>query len=131
MVNPSPNPEISLYALMAYYLRFLRQKHKMTQTQVGQLINCTKSQVSKYEGGTRQLDEHECAVLDKAWDTGGLFTILLRFAKLGVDPNWLHPGDPRGRAASHRRGRCVYLLRTAQRPPSGIRGDQPQRRPCH
>ncbi|MEU8799331.1 helix-turn-helix transcriptional regulator [Spirillospora sp. NPDC048819] len=88
MVNPSPNPEISLYALMAYYLRFLRQKHKMTQTQVGQLINCTKSQVSKYEGGTRQLDEHECAVLDKAWDTGGLFTILLHYAKLGVDPNW-------------------------------------------
>jgi hypothetical protein len=27
-------------------------------------------------------------VLDKAWDTGGLFTYLLGYAKLGVDPNW-------------------------------------------
>ncbi|MFI0367855.1 helix-turn-helix transcriptional regulator [Actinomadura sp. 1N219] len=88
MVNPSPDPELSLYALMAYYLRFLRLKHKMTQSQVGQIINCTKGQVSKYESGTRQLDEHECAALDQAWDTGGLFTILLRYAKLGVDPNW-------------------------------------------
>ncbi|MDL4819730.1 DUF5753 domain-containing protein [Actinomadura opuntiae] len=48
----------------------------------------TKSQVSKYEGGTRQLDEREAAILDQLWDTGGLFTILLRYAKLGVDPNW-------------------------------------------
>ncbi|WP_165978048.1 helix-turn-helix domain-containing protein [Actinomadura darangshiensis] len=88
MVNPSPNPDISLYALMAYYLRFLRLKRNMTQTQVGRIINCTKSQVSKYEVGTRQLDELECAALDKAWDTGGLFTILLRYARLGFDPNW-------------------------------------------
>ncbi|MGH3243595.1 MAG: DUF5753 domain-containing protein, partial [Spirillospora sp.] len=56
--------------------------------QVGLIINCTKSQVSKYEGGTRQLDERDCTALDQAWETGGLFTILLTFAKLGVDPNW-------------------------------------------
>ncbi|WP_021595394.1 helix-turn-helix domain-containing protein [Actinomadura welshii] len=89
MVNASPDPEISLSSLMAYYLRFLRLKHRMTQARVGDIIGCTKSQVSKYEGGTRQLDERECCALDKAWDTGGLFAILLRYAKLGVDPNWL------------------------------------------
>ncbi|MFB4300829.1 helix-turn-helix domain-containing protein [Actinomadura sp. NTSP31] len=88
MVRKSPDPNVSLYALIAYYLRFLRQKHKMTQEEVGKIIGCTKSQVSKYEGGTRQLDEREAAVLDQLWDTGGLLTILLRYAKLGVDPNW-------------------------------------------
>ncbi|WP_344269260.1 helix-turn-helix domain-containing protein [Actinomadura napierensis] len=88
MVRKSPDPDVSLYALIAYYLRFLRQKHKMTQEEVGEIIGCTKSQVSKYEGGTRQLDEREASVLDQLWDTGGLFTILLRYAKLGVDPNW-------------------------------------------
>ncbi|GAA2262507.1 MULTISPECIES: helix-turn-helix domain-containing protein [Actinomadura] len=88
MVNASPNPEISLYALMAYYLRFCRIKHGITQTRVGEIIGCTKGQVSKYEAGIKQLDERECAALDQAWDTGGLFSILLRYAKLGVDPNW-------------------------------------------
>jgi hypothetical protein len=60
----------------------------MTQTRVGEILGCTKGQVSKYEGGTRQLDAAECVALDKAWDTGGLFTILRGYAKLGVDPNW-------------------------------------------
>jgi len=88
MVRESPDPTISIYALMAYYLRFLRVQKKLTQTRVAEILGCTKGQVSKYEGGTRQLDEAECAALDKAWDTGGLFTILHGYAKLGVDPNW-------------------------------------------
>ncbi|HEX6473036.1 MAG TPA: helix-turn-helix transcriptional regulator, partial [Streptosporangiaceae bacterium] len=88
MVRESPDPTVSIYALMAYYLRFLRVKNQMTQTQVGEILGCTKGQVSKYEAGLRQLDERECATLDQAWDTGGLFTILHGYAKLGVDPNW-------------------------------------------
>lgn len=88
MVNPSPDPDLSLYALMAYYLRFCRIKNGITQAGVGEIIGCTKGQVSKYEAGTKQLDERECAALDQAWDAGGLFSILLRYAKLGVDPNW-------------------------------------------
>ncbi|KAB2383633.1 helix-turn-helix domain-containing protein [Actinomadura montaniterrae] len=88
MVRQSPDPDVSLYALIAYYLRFLRLKHDMTQDEVGKIIGCTKSQVSKYEGGTRQIDEREADILDQLWDTGGILTILLRYAKLGVDPNW-------------------------------------------
>jgi hypothetical protein len=88
MVRQSPDPDVSLYALIAYYLRFLRLKHNMTQDEVGKIIGCTKSQVSKYEGGTRQIDEREADILDQLWDTGGILTILLRYAKLGVDPNW-------------------------------------------
>lgn len=88
MVSQSPDPTLSVYALMAYYLRFLRVKNKMTQTQVGEIIGCTKGQVSKYELGTKHLDGDECAALDTAWNTGGLFSYLLYYAKLGVDPNW-------------------------------------------
>ena len=88
MVRESPDPTSSLYALMGYYLRFLRRQRQLTQTQVGALIGCTKGQVSKYEAATRQLDSRECAALDADWSTGGLFTYLLGYAKLGVDPNW-------------------------------------------
>lgn len=88
MVRPSLDPTTSIYALMGYYLRFLRNKKKLTQTQVGAILGCTKGQVSKYEAGTRQLDADECRALDTAWDTGGLFSILLGYAKLGTDPNW-------------------------------------------
>jgi transcriptional regulator with XRE-family HTH domain len=88
MVRKSPDPTSSIFALMGYYLRFLRIQKRLTQTQVGEIIGCTKSQVSKYEGATRTLDSAECAALDTAWNTGGLFTYLLAYAKLGVDPNW-------------------------------------------
>lgn len=89
MVRESPDPTTSIYALMAYYLRFLRLKFKLTQTQVGDIIGVTKGQVSKLELGERQLDSAECRALDRAWDTGDLFTILLNYAKLVVGPNWL------------------------------------------
>jgi transcriptional regulator with XRE-family HTH domain len=88
MVRPSPDPTSSIYAFMAYHLRFLRKKKNLTQTQVGDIIGCTKGQVSKLELGSRQLDERDCRALDATWDTGGLFMTLLGYAKLGVDPNW-------------------------------------------
>ncbi|MFC6880565.1 MULTISPECIES: helix-turn-helix domain-containing protein [Actinomadura] len=73
---------------MAYYLRFLRLRHASTQVEVGKILGCTNSQVSKYESAQKQLDGRQCAALDEAWDTGGLFTILLGYAKLGTDVNW-------------------------------------------
>lgn len=88
MVRKSPEPKTSLYAFMAYYLRFLRMRHRMTQTQVGEIIGCTYSQISKYEAGTKQLDEKQCESLDEAWNIGGLFSIMLVYAKWGPDLNW-------------------------------------------
>ncbi|TDD79281.1 helix-turn-helix domain-containing protein [Actinomadura rubrisoli] len=87
MVRPSPDPHSSIYAFMAYYLRFLRLQHGATQAEVGEIIGCSNSQVSKYESGEKQLDGGQCAALDKWWNTGGLFTIMLGYAKLGTDAN--------------------------------------------
>lgn len=88
MVRPSPDPTMSMYAFMAYYLRFLRQAHNLRQPDVGEIIGCSVSQVSKYESGEKHLDENQCAALDRAWNTGGLFTIMLGYAKLGTDTTW-------------------------------------------
>jgi transcriptional regulator with XRE-family HTH domain len=87
MVRPSPEPTTSIYDCMAYFLRFLRMKHNATQAEVGKIIGCSNSQVSKYESGEKQLDAKQCQALDKTWDTGGFFSIMLVFAKHGVDAN--------------------------------------------
>jgi transcriptional regulator with XRE-family HTH domain len=88
MVRPSPDPKLSIYHLMAYYLRILRVERRATQVQVGEILGCSDSQISKYESGEKHLDGKQCAALDEWWKTGGLFTILLGYAKLGVDANW-------------------------------------------
>jgi transcriptional regulator with XRE-family HTH domain len=72
---------------MAYYLRFQRMRHGMTQAEVGKIIGCSNTQVSKYESGDKQLDAQQCAALDQAWDTGGVFATMLIFAKHGLDTN--------------------------------------------
>lgn len=87
MVRPSPDPHESIYAFLAYYLRFLRLQRGLTQADVAKILNCSIGQVSKYESGEKQLGTRECAALDKAWDTGGVFTIWLGYAKLGIDAN--------------------------------------------
>ncbi|MFG2087661.1 Scr1 family TA system antitoxin-like transcriptional regulator [Spirillospora sp. NPDC048824] len=87
MVRPSPDPHESIYAFMAYYLRFLRVQHNVTQADVAKILNCSIGQVSKYETGEKQFGTRECAALDKEWNTGNVFTIWLGYAKLGIDAN--------------------------------------------
>lgn len=88
MVVPSPEPKTSMWALMAYYLRFLRMRRDETGAMVGRILGCDKSKVSRLETGELRLDATDCAKLDAAWETGGLFGYLLHFAQLGHDPNW-------------------------------------------
>jgi transcriptional regulator with XRE-family HTH domain len=87
-LKPSPDPKDSLWALIAFYLRFYRQKHKQTGEEVGRIIGVTKSQVSKLEHGSVRLSETEAMALDRAWNTGGLFALLVWYATLGHDPQW-------------------------------------------
>lgn len=105
MVRPSPDPHESIYAFLAYYLRFLRTRHNATQADVAKILNCSIGQVSKYESGDKQFGSRECTALDKAWNTGGVFTIWLGYAKLGIDAN-----APVRRARYQRRAieHCIY-----------------------
>lgn len=89
MTRPSPDPKNSLWDFMAYYLRFLRTQHNMTGETVGRLIQRSKSTISRYESGEYRLTDHDCEALDQAWNTGGLFSTLLHYARLGHDPDWL------------------------------------------
>ncbi|WP_157995843.1 helix-turn-helix domain-containing protein [Thermomonospora amylolytica] len=87
-VNEPPDPRLNLWATMAFYLRFYRTQHGQSGDVVAGWLNRSRSSISRLENGESQLKESEAAILDEKWSTGGLFGILLWFARLGHDPNW-------------------------------------------
>jgi transcriptional regulator with XRE-family HTH domain len=73
---------------IAYALRFYRMQRGLSGQDVAKLLNVARSSVSRLENGQAQLDDREALKLDKEWTTGGLFTLLLWYARLGHDPDW-------------------------------------------
>jgi transcriptional regulator with XRE-family HTH domain len=87
-LKPSPDPMSSMWAWLAHDLRLYRVMHKMSGTRFGQIINVTRSTVSRLESGELKIDEQQAIALDTALNTGGHFLRLLTYAKQGHDPNW-------------------------------------------
>ncbi|WP_433466125.1 helix-turn-helix domain-containing protein [Spirillospora sp. CA-128828] len=87
-INEPPDPQLNLWATIAFFLRFHRLQHGQTGDTVARWLNRSRSSISRLESGESQLKESEAAVLDAKWNTGGQFAILLWFARLGHDPNW-------------------------------------------
>jgi hypothetical protein len=62
---------------------------KMTQDDLGRVLGCVKSTVSRLEGAQLQIDEKQAAKLDTLWNTYGHFARLLAFARRAHDPDWI------------------------------------------
>jgi hypothetical protein len=88
-INESPDPRSSLWAFMAYLLRFHRMQRGASGGAVAELLNCARSSISRLENAEAKLTDAQAAQVDEAWRTGGLFGVLLYYARLGHDPNWL------------------------------------------
>ena len=86
--HPPPDPKSSIWAWSAYHLRFCRTQRGLSGDAVGKILNCSKATVSRLESGETKLDEGQAAAADKAWNTGGVFSIMLWYASLGHDPDW-------------------------------------------
>lgn len=84
----SLDPDESLWNAIAFHLRFERQKRGMSQSEVGRIIGVNKHAVSNLEAGRNKLTQYQAEKLDEAWQTGGLFTRMRRFAQFHTDPNW-------------------------------------------
>jgi Domain of unknown function (DUF5753) len=82
------DPKISLWHFLAYYLRFQREKVGLSLTQWGQLIGAARSTVSNIEAGRLKIHDDQAKVLDKQYDTGGLFQLLLFYARAEHNPDW-------------------------------------------
>jgi transcriptional regulator with XRE-family HTH domain len=87
-INESPDPRSSLWALMAYMLRFYRTQHGQSGAELAETLNCARSSISRLENGEAKLTPRQAAKADEAWHTGGLFGVLLYYARVGHDPNW-------------------------------------------
>jgi transcriptional regulator with XRE-family HTH domain len=88
MTDDLVDPESSLWAWLAYDVRFYRKKYNLTQHQLGQVIISSASNVSNIEAGRRKLTDEQALALDVRFVTGGHFSRLLRFARRGHDPDW-------------------------------------------
>lgn len=86
--KPSPDPMTSMWAWLAYDVRFYRTRAKMSGTKLGQLLGCDRSTISRIESGTLKIDEKQAEVLDRVFATGSHFYRLLQYAQLGHDPDW-------------------------------------------
>jgi transcriptional regulator with XRE-family HTH domain len=86
--KPSPDPKSSMWAWLAHDLRFYRVRRGLSGDAVAKLLTCARSSISRLENGEARPTEHQMAVLDERWDTGGHFGRLLWYARLGHDPNW-------------------------------------------
>ncbi len=87
--RPSPDPKASMWDFIAWYLRVFRTQRHLHGPQFGESIGCSASTVSRLETSDLRLDEKRAALLDERHKTGGLFSLLVWYAQLGHDPNWL------------------------------------------
>ncbi|GAA2725278.1 helix-turn-helix transcriptional regulator [Actinocorallia aurantiaca] len=85
---PAPEPTTDLWALIAHHLRFLRLQKGKSQANVGAIISASIASVSRIERGEEMLDEKQDALLDKEWDTGGLFCFLIYHATRNHNSAW-------------------------------------------
>lgn len=86
--NPSPDPKSSLWNLIAFYLRLQRTQRGLSGEALGHLMKASKATVSRIENGVERLDGTRAALIDKGWNTGGLYSLLVWYASIGHDPEW-------------------------------------------
>jgi transcriptional regulator with XRE-family HTH domain len=88
IVREPLDPKLSLWHFFAYELRFEREKRGLSLTQMGKVVSAARSTVSSIEAGRRKIDERQAKILERKWNTGRLFEVLLWFARTAHDPDW-------------------------------------------
>ena len=79
------DPDGNLWDLIAFELRRQRQERDISHAAVGEIIGRDRSLIAYVESGKTKLQAKHAVKIDDAWRTGGLYTRLVRFAKLGHD----------------------------------------------
>ncbi|MEV5750631.1 helix-turn-helix transcriptional regulator [Actinoallomurus sp. NPDC052308] len=88
IVREPLDPKLSLWHFLAYELRYERERHGLSLTQMGTVINAARSTVSNIEAGRRKIDDRQAKAIDGTWGTGRLFELLLWYAQTSHGPDW-------------------------------------------
>src|SRR3954466_10509664 len=86
--HPEVDPDSSLWAWLAYDLRFYREKYGLSQAAMGRIIRRSPANLSNCEAGRRRITDRDAELLDRHFETGGHFARLLRYPQRGHDPHW-------------------------------------------
>lgn len=78
-----------MWDFIAFYLRSLRLQRGLSGEALGRVLKISKAKVSRIEVGKERLDWKQAETLDKAWETCGIFALLVWYANIGHDPQWL------------------------------------------
>ncbi|GAA3932977.1 helix-turn-helix transcriptional regulator [Actinomadura viridis] len=82
------DPRSSMWGLIGFYLRFLRTSKGLTGPDAAKIAGCAPSTISRIETGEQRMSDKHAERLDKAWKTGGLFGLLIYYARRASDPDW-------------------------------------------
>lgn len=83
-----PNPQNSMWDFIAVMVRVWRRRVGNVGPQVTDILQISQSTLSRIESGKRRLEGGEAIKLDKAWNTGRMFELLVWYASMGHDPQW-------------------------------------------
>jgi transcriptional regulator with XRE-family HTH domain len=82
------DPAGSLWDLIAVQLRRHREERKMSGSKLALILDLDRSSVSRLESGGMKLQLKHAKILDREWQTDGLFAFLVGFAISGHDAEW-------------------------------------------
>ncbi|GAA4230808.1 helix-turn-helix transcriptional regulator [Actinomadura meridiana] len=83
------DPDRSIWHFIAVHLRRYREANGLSGQALGDLLDCDRSTVSRYESGLLKIPRKHAKIVDRVWQTEGMFTALIRFAEQAADGDWL------------------------------------------
>ncbi|SNR97675.1 DUF5753 domain-containing protein [Actinomadura mexicana] len=101
--HPPFDPDGNLWDCIAFELRRHRHERSSSLAEVGLIIDRDRSLVARVESGDTKLQSAHAIKLDTAWNTGGRFQRLIKFAKAGHEVEWFKTHLEEEARASHLR----------------------------
>ncbi|TDD76566.1 hypothetical protein E1293_27045 [Actinomadura darangshiensis] len=86
--HPPFDPDGNLWDHIAFELRRHRHERNQSLAEVGTIIDRDRSLVARVESGDTRMQSSHAFKLDTAWNTGGRFQRLVKFAKAGHELEW-------------------------------------------
>ncbi|MFD0856754.1 helix-turn-helix transcriptional regulator [Actinomadura adrarensis] len=84
----SLDPASSIWHLIAVQLRRHREERNISGAALARILDLDRSSVSRLESGGMKLQLKHAKILDREWQTDGLFTYLVGYAIAGHDAEW-------------------------------------------